>query len=788
MTHTYKLLSLAFALSALTLAACSDDEPGDALAAPQMTADGANNVARTTCTVAGKFSGNLNKISEYGVKYSTSNNFPTDATTTVTFSGQPAGSVTAELEGLSPNTHYYYCWYATTGRSEVRSSYGEFTTTSTSKPSFSEITVDSVAENYMRLRCRVIEVGDQYLVEQGVSYRLKSNASASFTPVASESIDADHEFTVELNDLSAATTYEVRPYAKNSSDSEGATGMLEGYGDTQTVTTENKLSPELETYDATDVTMNSARVLAMVTSAEGSYGVITERGFCYSTTSQAPTIYDKTVAVSGTTLNEVFETTLTDLDQLTTYYVRPYAKNLVDWKERVGYGTAIEFTTSRFASPQVSFTNQDEATVTTTTIALQAQIDNYYPTALQERGFIWSTDDRNISIENAKTTGNYLTVTTTDKVFSGTLTGLEPSTNYYIRAYAIYQASGETLTGVSEVVSYSTNDISGGTFKDITCTSKSSTTLTVETGISDLGEGSFVEKGFCWKDASRGTPTINNCDGSVVVTSADNYTYSSVISGLEKGTIYIVRGYLKSTYNGQTLTAYSDALTCATNDLISAQFGTITTTLTDDTTIDISGGVTDLGNGELLEKGFCWKIDDSPTLEDCDGSLVVGTGSNEYYTATLNSLHYNTTYYIRAYVKTQIGEETLISYSSSSTRSTPTINITYETTLSDDYIEISMSCDDSFTDKMSGWSAAIVKNGNSEAALNDNSYISATKDKDTDTNKYVAKLTGLSANTTYVIRMRAKYNNEYYIYQDTKEISSLRGPSEDDINDPNIKE
>jgi hypothetical protein len=586
------------------------------------------------------------------------------------------------LEDLSPNTQYYYCWYASTGESVVTSAYGEFTTTSTSKPQFTEITIDSIGENYMLLRCRVVEIGDQYLVEQGISYRAKSNAAASFTQMAAKEIDSNNEFTVEFNDLTAATTYEVRPYAKNSSDAEGESGMLEGYGETQTVTTENKLSPELETYDATDVSMNSARVLAMVTAAEGSYGVITERGFCYSSTSQNPTIYDQTVVVDGIALNEVYEATITDLDQLTTYYVRPYAKNLVNWQERVGYGSAIEFTTTQFTSPQVSFTNQSDVKITASTLYLQAQIENYYPTALVERGFIWSTDDGKISIENAKSMGNYVTVNSTDKVFFATLQDLQPQTKYYVRAYAIYQVSGESFSGVSDVLSYTTNAVSYATFRSLTCTSQTFNSLTVTTGISEIGDGDLEEKGFMWRKGTNGTITFDNCEGTQIVQDEDNYNFSATISDLESGTGYLFRAYAKTVFNGETKISYSDALYCATNDL------------------------------------------------------------------------------------------------------TP-LGITWVTALSDDYIELSISCDENYADKLTEWSAAIIKEGNEEVASDDISYTSAVEDAST--NKYVVKFTGLKINTTYVIRIRAKYNNEYYIYQDTGNISSLKGPNEDDIDDPTIK-
>jgi hypothetical protein len=735
-----------------------------------MIADGANNVARTTCTVAGKFSGNLSKISEYGVKYSTSYNFPTDATTTVTFSGQPSASVSAELESLSPNTHYYYCWYATTGRTLVTSEYGEFTTTSTSKPSFSEITVDSISENFMRLRCRVIEVGDQYLVEQGVSYRLKSNTSGSFTPVTAEEIDENLEYTVELTDLSASTTYEIRPYAKNSSDSEGASGMLEGYGDTQSVTTESKLSPELETYDATDITMNSARLMAKVISAEGSYGVITERGFCYSTTSQTPTIYDQTIVVSGTTLNEVYETTLTDLDQLTTYYVRPYAKNLVNWEERVGYGTAIEFTTSRFVTPQLSFINQSDFTVGTTSITLQAQIDNYYPTALQERGFIWSTDDKNISIDNAKSAGNYLTVSSTDKVFSGTLTGLEPSTNYYIRAYAIYKASNETLSGLSDAVNYTTDDLAIGSFKDLTCTAKTTSSLTLNTGISDLGDGTLSEMGFVWRAGSGVTVTLDNCDGSQAVLSEDTYDYSATITGLQQATGYTVRGYVKTLYNWETLIAYSDALYCETNDFTAATVKDITCTAQTISSLTVESGINDLGNGTLVEKGFIYKNGNSgiPTLESFDGiSKVEGTAQSNF-SATITSLTYSSEFRLRSYVKTTLDGKTQVSYSGTITAATSELTgVTFKTSSCTNKTTSSLTVEAGITDLGDGeltekgllWR---VSDGVTPTLDNcDGSQVSS----ETSNDSFSYTISGLQAGTSYSVRpyVKSTYNWETFI-------------------------
>jgi len=128
------LVLLLFAILVTSLLGCQDDAPDSALMAPSTESTGATNVGRTSITVAGRYLGNLDKITrKYGVKYSTSNNFPSDATSYVRFTGSPTSIVSTVLEGLSANTHYYYSWYATTGATEVSSSYGEFTTTATSK-------------------------------------------------------------------------------------------------------------------------------------------------------------------------------------------------------------------------------------------------------------------------------------------------------------------------------------------------------------------------------------------------------------------------------------------------------------------------------------------------------------------------------------------------------------------------------------------------------------------------------------------------------------------------------
>jgi hypothetical protein len=420
---------------------------------------------------------------------------------------------------------------------------------------------------------------------------------------------------------------------------------------------------------------------------------------------------------------------------------------------------------------------------TTTTLTVESGITDMGNGEFVEKGFVWRignsytpslTSNDGSQVSPAENNSSYTTV----------LTGLEAGTTYSIRAYVKTTLDQQEVVAYSNTITTTTTDYVSATMKGITCTAQTTTSLTVESGITDMGNGDFVEKGFLWRAGSSGTPTLDNCDSSVKVEGTDRSSYSATLTGLQVGTSYRLRGYTKTALDGTTLVSYTDVITAATYDKVAATLFNFNIYLEDDCKISMSGGITNLGSGELVEKGFCWKIDASPTLESCDGHVAVKDGSDDSYSTSVDGLHYNSTYYIRAYAKTVIDGDTLVSYSSSNTVTTRSIYINWSSSNSDDYISIGMSCDDSYAAKITEWSAAIIKEGDDEIALNEDSYTIAQKN--TDSNYYVAELTGLKANTTYVIRLRANYNNEYYIYQDVS-TSTAKGPSKEDMDNPVIK-
>jgi hypothetical protein len=134
-------------------------------------------------------------------------------------------------------------------------------------------------------------------------------------------------FNVTLTGLDYATTYYARAYAVSS---EGTV-----YGPELSFTT-LPVVPTVTTKEATNVTGTKATTGGEVTVDGGA--AVTAYGVCYSQTSN-PTIADSKTN-DGNGLGE-FESSLTGLKGLTTYYVRAYATNSAG----TGYGEQITFTT-----------------------------------------------------------------------------------------------------------------------------------------------------------------------------------------------------------------------------------------------------------------------------------------------------------------------------------------------------------------------------------------------------------------------------------------------------------
>ena len=142
---------------------------------------------------------------------------------------------------------------------------------------------------------------------------------------------------------------------------------------------------------------------------------------------------------------------------------------------------------------------------------------------------------------------------------SSNLTGLDPGTTYYVRAYATNRAG----TSYGNDVSFTTSAISPA----ITTTAASSVTSTGASSggnVTSDGGASVSARGVCWSTSSN--PTTSN-DKTPNGTGTGSFT--STITGLNPATLYHVRAYatnnVATVYGGDvTFTTTSIAPTVVT--------------------------------------------------------------------------------------------------------------------------------------------------------------------------------------------------------------------------------
>jgi uncharacterized protein (TIGR02145 family) len=151
---------------------------------------------------------------------------------------------------------------------------------------------------------------------------------------------------------------------------------------------------------------------------------ITARGVCWNKTSGPTTSNSHTNDGTGTS---DFVSEATGLDQNTTYYLRAYATN----DQGTAYGNEITFTTN-VALPVV--TTITASAITSTTASGGGNVTDSKGFSITKRGVCWSTAPA------PTTTSAHTTNGSGTGVFISSITGLQPNTKYYVRAYATSSA------------------------------------------------------------------------------------------------------------------------------------------------------------------------------------------------------------------------------------------------------------------------------------------------------------------------------------------------------------
>lgn len=322
------------------------------------------------------------------------------------------GKWTAQVSYLKKQTTYYYRYEFYNGYNLMQTSASSFTTTAQQdKPTVETVKIDNITMTSATIEGNVVNDGGSFVLERGVCYSIYEN------PTTSDSIrlagTGIGRFTCEMTNLTNATTYYVRAFAKNN---EGTS-----YGDVMTMRTiEHPMLATVTTDEVSDITINTAVCGGNV--LNDGYAEVTERGICYAT-HQEPTAFDYKVA-GGEGLG-LFQCRMSGLEMMTTYYVRAYAKN----SEGYAYGNEVIFVTA------------DETYLPEVVTHAVTDFNHFYAIGggevvadggldIIERGICWSTS------HNPTTMNNKLTAGTGMGEFTCRMSYLFGNTTYYVRAYA----------------------------------------------------------------------------------------------------------------------------------------------------------------------------------------------------------------------------------------------------------------------------------------------------------------------------------------------------------------
>ncbi len=424
-----------------------------------------------------------------------------------------------------------------------------------------------------------VTVGTETITERGFEYWADGGEIQTIAM-------SSNSMKVTVTELEDGVTYTYRAYVTTASDT--------FYGEEVSFTTIK--APTVQTYEAIDITYNSALLEGLVAAGEEK---VLEQGFEY----WAEGGEIQTIVVAELSMG----ITLTGLEQSTTYTYRAYATTA----SGTTYGEEMTFTTRAITTPTVQ---TYEATNISDHSATLNGLVTVGDEEVLEQGFEYWAEGGDVQV-----------ITSSDLIMKVTLTELEEGASYTFRAYAVTES--DTFYG--EEMTFTTIKVPTVNTSSATYISEDSATLN---GSVTVGNEEILEQGFEYWVAGGEVQTIATTDQLMTIT----------LTGLVSGTTYTYRAYA-TTASGTT---YGKEVTFTTLGMAPP------TVLTYEAT-DITGnsatlkGAIRVGDEEILEHGFVYWTG--------DGDVQTITSTKDYMSETIAGLKPSTTYTYRAYATTESG-------------------------------------------------------------------------------------------------------------------------------------
>ncbi len=456
-------------------------------------------------------------------------------------------------------------------------------------------------------------VGSQTIDEYGHCWSETPNATIANARNTQTERKKVGDFSSELTNLKANTTYFVRAYTK--------------IGD-KIVYAGNEINfktlrlPSIEITESRDITSNNAKIFVNFTDFGNPNATV--YGLCWATTSNpnlASTPNRTTINVSNM---GTLQTEMSNLQLNTTYYVRAYATNAVG----TAYSSKDFILQTSCSLAELALQNtvlnieSNSATLTVSSVKMNCDklstLDLQYGTEANFNG--------SLRISNISSSIN-------SPIF---LQNLLPNTTYFARIYA----ANSVGISFSNVVSFKT-PCALPTLITQNVSNITTNTAFISTIVSQINCTSLINSGFSLATNSAFSNATNFSNAS------NNTSFNQTFTNLSPNTTYFVRSYATNLAG----IVYSATQSFTTIAILPVGIQTINVTNISSVTATLNGNISNLGNSNSIVVGFLISSTSQIPLIGGSGVSNIGlqTRTSTGSFSTIANLQSGLTYYFRAY-------------------------------------------------------------------------------------------------------------------------------------------
>lgn len=314
-------------------------------------------------------------------------------------------------------------------------------------------------------------------------------------------------------------------------------------------------------------------------------------------------------------------------------------------KDAAGNNAVLTFT--GFAEAQVlvnvaspTVTTQAASAITSTTATGNGNVTALGAPNPTQHGVVWSKLTNPTIALLTKTTDGAVAAT---GAFTSNITGLDPYTTYYVKAYA----TNSIGTSYGDEVSFTTNGVAP-TVTTQAVTVITSTTATGNGNITNLGVPNPTQFGVAWSTGHNPDVTLptKTTQGAAAATGA----FTSNIITLSPNTKYYVKAYATNVAG----TSYGDEVSFTTNGIVPTVTTQAVTNITAASATG-NGNITDLGIPNPTQYGVVWSTATNPTIALLTKTAQGAISATGAFTSSITGLSPSTTYYVKAYATNSEG-------------------------------------------------------------------------------------------------------------------------------------